>query len=117
PQEVKFVQVSDAGALDDFFARSHERPVLVFKHSLTCPISSAAYEEMSRLSPAVVPELALVVVQRARDISAQVATRTGVRHESPQAVVLHKGTVVWSASHFDVTADAVEQAFKAVNAQ
>ena len=101
-----FVEVGDKQELEQLFARSHDEPVIIFKHSLTCPISSAAYDEMRRVGSTV----ALVVVQRARDISREVQSRTGVRPESPQALILRDGQVVWSASHWKVTADAVERA-------
>jgi bacillithiol system protein YtxJ len=60
----------------------------------------------------VANEVSLVVVQRARDVSSEIASRTGVRHESPQAIVLRNGEAVWSASHYDITSDAVEQALR-----
>jgi bacillithiol system protein YtxJ len=101
-----FVEVDDKQELEQLFARSHDEPVIIFKHSLTCPISSAAYDEMRRVGGPV----ALVVVQHARAISNEVESRTGVRHESPQALVLRDGEAVWSASHWKVTADAVERA-------
>ena len=103
-----FQPVADAGALEGLFARSHEAPVLLFKHSNACPISAAAYQQMSRVKG----EVSIVVVQESRDVSREVETRTCVRHESPQALVLRNGEVVWNASHFSVTADAVEQALK-----
>ncbi|HYN86863.1 MAG TPA: bacillithiol system redox-active protein YtxJ [Pyrinomonadaceae bacterium] len=103
-----FNEVADAGALDGLVERSHEAPVLVFKHSTTCPISAAAYREMSQVGAAV----ALVVVQQARQLSNEIAQRTGVAHESPQALVLRNGKVVWSASHWRVTADEVERALR-----
>ncbi len=104
--ETEFTQIADAQALDELVARSHEAPVVLFKHSLTCPISAAAYREMTRLGAAV----SIVVIQKARDVSREVAERTGVRHESPQALVLRNGEVVWNASHGSVTADAVTDA-------
>ena len=79
-----FQTVADAGALDTLFARSHEAPVLLFKHSNACPISAAAYEQMSRVKG----DVSIVVVQQSRDLSREVATRTGVPHESPQVLVL-----------------------------
>ena len=103
-----FHTVADAGALDGLFARSNEAPVLLFKHSNACPISAAAYKQMTHVNG----EVSIVVVQHSRDISREVEERTGVQHESPQALVLRNGQAVWSASHFDVTADAVEQALK-----
>ena len=55
----------------------------------------------------------LVIVQRARELSQEIARRTGVRHESPQALVVRNGEVVWNASHYDITADAVRAALEA----
>lgn len=104
--ENQFTDVADAQALEELFALSHSRPVVLFKHSTTCPISAAAYQQMERLRAPV----SLVVVQRARDLSRHIETLTGVRHESPQAIILSKGQAVWSASHWNVTADAVESA-------
>jgi len=89
-------------------ARSHNEPVILFKHSTTCPISASAYRQMSKVSG----DVSLVVVQRARDVSNEVEARTGIRHESPQAIVLRNGEAVWTASHFDITSDAVEKAVR-----
>ena len=106
--ETNFNPVEDAAALERLLARSHEGPVLLFKHSSTCPISAHAYREMREVKSPV----SIVVVQRSRELSREVAARTGVPHESPQALVLRNGRAVWSASHFEVTADAVEQAMR-----
>jgi bacillithiol system protein YtxJ len=106
PQESNFVPVEDRAALDELIARSHESPVILFKHSLTCPISARAYREMQQYEG----EVALVVVQRAREVSRAVETVTGVQHESPQLIILRDGKPAWSASHFDITADVVAQA-------
>ncbi|HKQ52577.1 MAG TPA: bacillithiol system redox-active protein YtxJ [Pyrinomonadaceae bacterium] len=101
-----FTQITDKQALEQLLARSHEGPVVLFKHSSTCPISSHAYKQMSQVER----DVTLVVVQRARDLSGEIESVTGVRHESPQAIVLRNGEAVWSASHFDITARAVEEA-------
>ena len=106
--ETHFTPVNDTNALERLLARSHEEPVILFKHSTTCPISASAYKQMSQVKGAV----SLVVVQRARDVSNEVESRTGVRHESPQAIVLRNGEAVWTASHFDITSEAVEKALR-----
>ncbi len=106
--EANFSPVSDAAALEELFARSHEEPVLLFKHSTACPISARAYRQMEGVKTPV----SIVVVQKSRDVSREVEERTGVRHETPQALVIRNGRVVWNASHFDITADVVEQAVK-----
>lgn len=106
--EPNFNPVSDAAALEELFSRSHTEPVLLFKHSTACPISARAYGQMGGVKTPV----AIVVVQQSRDVSRQVEERTGVQHETPQALVIRNGRAVWNASHFDVTADAVEQAVR-----
>jgi len=100
-----FVPLTSSDALDDLFERSNDRPVLLFKHSLTCPISSAAYDEMTKLSR----EVSLLVIQRSRGLSVEIERRTGVRHESPQVIILRNGAAVWNGSHWTITADTVER--------
>ncbi|HEX8721750.1 MAG TPA: bacillithiol system redox-active protein YtxJ [Pyrinomonadaceae bacterium] len=106
--ETNFNPVSDDAALEQLFARSHEEPVLLFKHSTACPISARAYKQMEGVKTPV----SIVVVQQSRGVSRAVEERTGVRHETPQALVLRNGRAVWNASHFDITADVVERAVK-----
>lgn len=104
----QFTTVDDTKTLDELLVRSHTEPVIVFKHSTTCPISAAAYAEMSEVSN----DVSLVVVQHARDVSREIETRTGLRHESPQAIILRNGKVVWNASHWSIKAGAVETAIR-----
>ena len=103
-----FVPVTDQAALEPLFARSQEAPVVLFKHDFACPISAAAYREMTR----VAGDVPMVDVERDKGVASEVARRTGIRHESPQVIVLRGGQGVWSASHFDITASAVEQAVR-----
>jgi len=106
--ETNFSPVSDAGALEELITRSHTEPVLLFKHSNACPISARAYKQMEGVKTPV----SIVVVQQSREVSREVEQRTGIRHETPQALVLRNGQVVWNASHFDITADVVERAVR-----
>ena len=98
--------------LDRLLAASDARPQLLFKHSHTCGISAEALDELvAHLNGAAAHvEYAMVTVQTHRDVSNEVARKLGVRHETPQALLIQNGRVVWSASHFRVTANAVEGA-------
>jgi bacillithiol system protein YtxJ len=104
-----FVKITETASFEALTERSRDRPTVIFKHSLTCPISSAAYERMEEFDG----EVALVEVQRARPLSAEIENRLGVAHESPQVIVLSKQQAVWSASHFAITAAAVAAAVRA----
>ena len=107
-----FVKITDAGSFEEMVGRSQERPVVIFKHSLTCPISAGAYDQMTDFEG----EVALIEVQRARELSTEIENRLGVAHESPQVMVLRNGQVVWNASHFKITADAVTEAVREASA-
>jgi len=91
-------------------ARAFEEPwALVFKHSTRCPVSTAAHREVAefrRRNPEAPVYVVHVVEQRS--LSRAVAERTGILHESPQAIVLASGAVAWSDSHEGVTAEALE---------
>ena len=102
----KFLRIDDRKSLEDVISNSSSQPVVIFKHSNSCPISSRAYREMEQFDGPV----NLVEVQAARDISRKLADITGVRHETPQVIVLKNGKAVWNASHFDVTAAEVKRA-------
>jgi bacillithiol system protein YtxJ len=45
----------------------------------------------------------MITVQSHRSLAAEVAARLGVRHETPQAILLRDGRAVWNASHFRIT--------------
>jgi bacillithiol system protein YtxJ len=107
--KMAFQTIVETGALDNLLDNSRQRPIVVFKHSLACPISAAAYREMQKLDGEVV----LVEVQNARQVSRELADRTGIRHESPQVIVFRNGKAVWNASHYDVKAHAVTKALEA----
>jgi bacillithiol system protein YtxJ len=100
--------------LDTVIARSATEPVLIYKHSLTCGTSGMALEEVRDLlaGPPINVPVGLVLVQSARAVSNEVATRFGVRHESPQILLVRGGRVVWHASHYRVTAEAIAAALQ-----
>jgi bacillithiol system protein YtxJ len=98
-------RIESLNQLDEAFDRSKDRPVWIFKHSLTCPVSFHAWAEFRRFAEARGEDdgvYFLIEVQRARPLSNAVAQRTGVRHESPQAILLRDTAVAWHASHYSI---------------
>ena len=104
----KFLKLADKETLNRLLRDSENRPIVVFKHSNTCGISSAAYREMEKLD-----DVNLLEVQSARELSNEVESITGVEHESPQVIVLKNGKAVWNASHYGVKAGAMADAVEA----
>ncbi|MDM7923809.1 MAG: bacillithiol system redox-active protein YtxJ [Pyrinomonadaceae bacterium] len=93
-----FLKVDTLEELDELFERSHEQPVVVFKHSNSCGISSHLFEEIGSVDA----DVNVVVVQEARHVSDAIAERTGFRHHSPQAFVIRQGKAVYQASHYAI---------------
>lgn len=93
-----FVEISDPSEFTVVEEQSAAMPVLLFKHSNSCSISSDLFREVSALDSRVY----LVVVQRSRALSDEISSRLQLRHESPQAIVLKNSGVVYHASHYDI---------------
>jgi len=99
--------------LEQLLQRSKTDPVLIFKHSTQCSISDLAYEEFTRFSESAGGLVCgVVLVIENREISEAIAAQLGVRHESPQAILIHNGQPKWKASHWAITSDALAEALK-----
>lgn len=101
--KAQFIELNNIDQLDELFEVSNRKPVIIFKHSTTCPISANVFEEVSEVDSTIF----LITVQKARNISNAIAEKTGIKHESPQAIILKDGKSVYSQSHYDITADSL----------
>ena len=104
--------LSTTDELDRALARSSQRPVVIFKHSPTCGISAQAFESITEWLNGEVPnaDFYVVPVQASRAVSTQLAQKFGIRHESPRALVVDDGQVVWHGSHYRATATSIAAA-------
>jgi len=92
--------------LDAVTEASQNGPVLLFKHSVTCPISARAQEQFVGVGG--VPRYALVV-QYAAEVSEAVTEKFGAEHASPQLLVIEKGDVTLTLTHSEIKADALRE--------
>ena len=102
--------ISTLDELEGAIAGSSDRPSVIFKHSPTCGLSAMAFESLREfLNDRQTGDANwfLLSVRASRAVSAEVATRFGIRHESPQALVLVDGKVVWHGSHYRATAESI----------
>jgi bacillithiol system protein YtxJ len=107
-------ELHSADDLERALTESEHHPVLLFKHSLTCPISSRAFREFQSYLENANPGVGydLITIQTSRPVSDQVASRLGIEHQSPQAILVKNGKPVWSASHFEITESALDEAVR-----
>ena len=102
----KVTHLSDLDMLEAAIEESQDRPVLLFKHSRSCGVSCEALDELhSHLEAGVAnAHYHVITVQSHRRVSDVTSQRIGIRHETPQVIVLKDGQPVWNASHFRITA-------------
>ncbi|WP_394235591.1 bacillithiol system redox-active protein YtxJ [Niallia oryzisoli] len=85
-------------------ALEKEQALFVLKHSITCPISQAAYDEYESFTKEQqgFPTYYLTV-QESRPLSNYIADKFEIRHESPQAILFTENEAVWHTSHRNIT--------------
>jgi bacillithiol system protein YtxJ len=80
---------------------------VLYKHSPICPTSDVAYGEMLAFHRRRAVPVYMVDVIRHRPLSRALAERIGVRHASPQAIILRDGVAAWHRSHYEIRAEAM----------
>lgn len=90
---------------DRFLASTTDRPRFFFKHSTRCPVSTRALDQYEDFLDSAADAEAHVYLDLIahRDVSNAVAERSGIAHESPQAILFAGGKAVWNASHGRIT--------------
>lgn len=108
----RLTPLHDVQSLDAAIVESRERPVLLFKHSRFCGVSCEALDELQSHIDGAPQTVAykMITVQTHRSVSDKAAELLGLRHQTPQAILLRNGKVVWNASHFSITASKLDQA-------
>jgi bacillithiol system protein YtxJ len=105
---MSFITLDTVEKLNELFEESNKKPIVLFKHSITCPISTDACNQMA----IVEGDVNIVIVQTSHPVSNEIESRTNIRHQSPQTIILRNGKPVFNASHYDITVDKVEEILK-----
>ncbi|RTQ45821.1 bacillithiol system redox-active protein YtxJ [Hymenobacter gummosus] len=91
--------------LTDIVRESAEHPVVIFKHSTSCSISAMAKTRLERQwADAGLTDVKAYYLDllRYRPISNQIAEQFGVRHQSPQLLLIQDGECSYDASHMSI---------------
>jgi bacillithiol system protein YtxJ len=88
---------------------SYHHKIAIFKHSTRCFISKTVLrnfeKEIDNLDHKV--ELYYLDLLQHRPISNKISENLGIRHESPQLIVIEDGKVINSASHEDISTSQI----------
>ena len=88
--------------------KSKEQPLLLFKFSMTCHSSLLAMKELQALETELLKYI--VLVQEDKLVSNTIEKDLGVKHESPQLLILKGKKGIWQATHYKIKKSLLTEA-------
>ncbi|TGE33270.1 bacillithiol system redox-active protein YtxJ [Desulfosporosinus sp. Sb-LF] len=108
----EFKEITISEELEEILKESSRRKILLFKHSTSCPVSARAWKEVQDFINENSEDVLVTMVKviESRPVSNQAAEDLGVKHQSPQVLLISDGKVIWHTSHQAVTQDNIKKA-------
>ena len=100
---IPWIELNKMEQLDQIKLDSKSKPVIIFKHSTRCSISSMAKNRFENTYHEVDADIYLLDLISYRDVSNAIAETFSVRHESPQALLIKEGVCVLNESHSSIS--------------
>ena len=105
-------EIQSTQDLEVVFEKSKSKPQLILKHSTQCPISAAGKDEVEKfLKLHSEVDASILLVIESRPVSNLLEEQIGVRHESPQVLVIKSGKCEFNASHRAITVESLTTYF------
>ena len=103
--------INSMAELNTAVQESEHVPIIIFKHSTRCGISTSALKRLETDWPIDKSTASAYYLDllRHRDISNAIADQFGVRHESPQVLIIKDGQCVYDASHGQIDSDEIRK--------
>jgi bacillithiol system protein YtxJ len=89
-------------------ALEQSEPFLVFKHSTRCSISSMAKSRFERNYELESVQAFYLDLIAYREISNQLSADFGIKHQSPQLLLIQSGTCTYNASHNSIDLEEIK---------
>lgn len=98
--------------LREIVQKSEARPHLIFKHSTRCSVSAAVLNRLERSweGDKTLPVFCYLDILARRPLSDEIAQLFGVEHQSPQALLIHRGICTYHASHMNINYPDIKRA-------
>lgn len=115
PDHTPFIALDTTTDWQSALQHSEQEPIVIYKHSAACGISARARRLMQNLIEEGDPPVYEVVVQQARSVSNEIESHLGVRHETPQVIILHNREPVYDTSHSRIRPESIRDHLAAEN--
>lgn len=113
-EQFPWIPLSSIDHLMKVIATTNEKPVLFFKHSTRCGVSAMVRNTFERewTSESTLCDLYYLDLLNHRDVSDKIVELTGLRHESPQVIVLWGSEIIYDATHSAIDARRIENTLR-----
>ena len=91
--------ITEEAQIAEIIEQSKLQPVVIFKHSTRCSISSMAKNRLERVAAPENVTFYYLDLIRYRSVSNKIAEVFQVYHESPQVLLIKGGECVYDESH------------------
>ncbi len=108
---LKWSHIHSLEELNALTEDSTGKPQVIFKHSTSCGISSMVLRSFEKQYQHVeeMVDFYFLNIQQNRALSDEIANRFGIRHESPQLLVIKNRIAVFDTSHSSISYASLEQ--------
>jgi bacillithiol system protein YtxJ len=104
-------KLSEIEQLEEINKASFDTPVMIFKHSTRCSISSSALNRVERnwnneqddikVKPYFLDLIAY------RNVSNEIARKWNIEHQSPQILIIKNGTCIYTETHMGINYEEI----------
>ncbi len=112
---VPWKKLTDSEQLNEILGDRLGKKNILFKHSTRCSISALALNKFQNDWSDDIKDVEIWFLDllNFREISNEIAEKTGVIHQSPQAISLENGEVKYYASHSEINLQRAIKSFEA----
>jgi bacillithiol system protein YtxJ len=108
---IEWKTIESRDQIEEIIQASRTTPVVIYKHSNRCGASLFVRSRLEKQwKNGCEVDFYFLDLVSYRDVSNEVADRFGVRHESPQILLIRNGRSVFDTSHSGVSAKALKKA-------
>ncbi|PZF73461.1 bacillithiol system redox-active protein YtxJ [Taibaiella soli] len=106
---MNWINLTEDQQLEAIREESNNRPVVIFKHSTRCSISTMAKSRLERSNQPEHIDFYYLDLIKYRPLSNKIAEDFQVHHESPQVLLIKNGECIYEESHNGITMDEIAQ--------
>jgi bacillithiol system protein YtxJ len=106
---MNWIELKELQQLEHIKEQSRQQPVVIFKHSTRCSISSMAKNRLEREKEADNVIFYYLDLIRYRSVSNKIAEDFKVHHESPQVLIIKNEECTYEESHNGISMEEIAE--------